>query len=255
MGQVKSRPAAYQNIPFEYQVSLGQFPRYEANNKFGHNSAVGTTQEEIWNVGGVEAYLSSAETMNIVSTDINDDGDPASTGAHTLTISGLDNDWMYVEETVTLNGTTNVLTTQSFLRVFRMVVTAAGTTGSNEGVITATASTAASVHAQINASDNQTLKINFAIPADKYGLITYAELGAGKADDAEIRFKVRPFGSVFQTKRLLNLYQSTSSFNNFIPLLIPSKADVTITALSAAGGVNVSANIDYYLIDAVEVTG
>lgn len=255
MAYQKSRGDAYSPIPFEYQVTLGQFPRYENRNKFGYNNNVGTSQEEIWNVGGVEAYLSTAETMNIASTSTDDDGDPAGTGAQTLIISGLDNNWVEIEEEVTLNGTSNVTTTNSFLRVLRLIVTAAGSTGSNVGTITATASSAGSVHAQINPTDNQTLKINFPIPAGKYGVITHSEIGCAKSDDCEIRFKVRPFGEVFQTKRLLNFFQNTVSFSNFIPILLPPKCDVTITALSGAGGVKVSANIDYVLIDSREITG
>ena len=251
----KSRPSAYASIPFETQVALGQFPRYQSNNKFGFNNAVGTSQEEIWNVGGIEAYLSTAETMNIVSTSTNDDGSPVGTGARTLTISGLNNDWLLVQETITLNGQTNVLTTNAYLRVFRMVVNTAGSTGSNVGTITATASTAATVHAQISPTDNQTLKINFSVPANKYALITYAELGTAKADDSQVRFKIRPFGEVFQTKRILNLFQNIVSFSGFEPILVPPKSDITITALSISGGISVSANIDYYLIDSVEITG
>jgi len=255
MSEIKSRPSAYNKIPFEFQVALGQFPRYSSNNKFGFNNAVGTTQEEIWNVGGIESYLSSAQTMNIVSTSTNDDGSPVGTGARTLTINGLDNSWLPVQETITLNGQTNVLTSNSYLRVFRMVVNTAGSTGSNVGTITAKASTATTTHAQIDPTNNQTLKINFSVSANKYCLITYAELGVAKADDSQIRFKIRPFGEVFQTKRMLNLFETTVGFSNFEPILVPPKSDITITALSAAGGVSVSANIDYYLIDSLEITG
>ena len=256
MAYQKSRGDAYAAIPFEIQSTLNPFPRYANNNKFGYNNSIGTSQEEVWNVGGIEAYLSSAQTMNIVSTDNADKGTPtAGTGARTLTIFGLDNDWLEINETVTLNGTTPVTTTNSYLRVFRMIVRSAGSTGGNVGIITSTASTAATVHSQINPTDNQTLKISFGIPADKYGVITHAEIGCAKSDDCEIRFKVRPFGEVFQTKRLLNFFQQTVSFSNIIPILLPPKTDITITALSAAGGVKVSANIDYYLIDAREVIG
>ena len=255
MGYQKSRGGADAPIPFEFQSSILQFPRYSSNNKFGYNNNVGTSQEDIWNVGGVESYLSTAETINIASSSNNDDGDPAGTGAHTLIIYGLDNNWLEIQETITLNGMTNVTTTKSFLRVFRMIVTAAGATGSNVGTITATASSSSTVHAQINPTDNQTLKIQFSIPSGKYGLITHSEIGCAKNDDCEVRFKVRQFGEVFQTKRLLNFFQNTVSFSNFIPILIPPKSDITVTALSSAGGVKVSANIDYYLIDSREVTG
>lgn len=255
MPKIKSRRDEYAKIPFEFQATLDQFPRYSNQNKFGYNNSVGTSQEEIWNVGGVEQYLTTAETMNIASTSGDDDGAPAGTGAQTLTIFGLDNDWLEVNETVTLNGTTDVTTTNSYLRVLRMIVRTAGATGANVGTITATASTAATVHAQINPTDNQTLKINFGIPANKYGVITHSEIGCAKNNDCEIRFKVRPFGQVFQTKRLLNFFQETVSFSNIIPILLPPKTDVTITALTSAGNVKVSANLDYYLIDAIEVTG
>lgn len=195
MAYVKTGRDGFQNIPFKIRAALGQFPRYSTNNKFGYNNAVGTSQEEIWNSGGVESYLSSAERMNIASTDADDaSGD---TGANTLTIYGLDNDWIEVNETITMNGTTNVLTTNSYIRVLRMIVNTAGSSGHNEGVITATAQTSMTVHGQINATDNQTLKINFGIPADKYGLITGAEIGCAKNEDIEMRFKVRPFGEVF----------------------------------------------------------
>lgn len=255
MGYVKTLDAGYSEIPFLYRVALGQFPRYSINNKFGYNVAAGTSQEEVWNVGGIESYLSTAEKMNIVSTSTNDDGDPAGTGAQTLTIYGLDNDWSEINETVTLNGQTNVLTTNSYLRVFRMIVNTAGSTGSNVGVITASAQTSASTHAQINATDNQTLKINFSAPAGKYVLITGAEIGTAKNKDVEIRFKIRPFGETFQTKKVLNFYQATVSFEQFLPILIPPKSDITITAVTGAGTAEVSTNIDYLLIDSREITG
>jgi hypothetical protein len=52
-----------------------------------------------------------------------------------LRIQGLDGSYNLAEETVDMDGTTTVTTTQTFLRVFRMSVETAGTSGNNEGNI------------------------------------------------------------------------------------------------------------------------
>lgn len=233
--------------PYSFRVALGELNGVSNDTKFGYNPTVGTTEAEIWNQGGIEAYLTSAETMNIASTDANDDGDPASTGARTLQIFGLDDSYLEINETITLNGTTNVTTSNSYLRVFRMVVLTAGSSGHNEGTITATASTSSSVHAKIEPTFNQTTKIQFTVPAGKQFLITNAIVGVDEGKSVQIKFKIRPFGQVFQTKRIQELFEQTVVFDDFIPILVPEKSDITLTGIAGAGTDKITAQIDYYI--------
>lgn len=239
---------------FGAEVAIGNYRNWLAENKFASNPLVGTSYEDVWQQGGTEVYLSSAETMNIVSTDAADDGDPAGTGAQTVRIYGLDNNYDMIDETVTMNGTTNVLTTNSYLRVYRMIVTAAGSGGINAGDITATASSAGTVHAKIAIGDNQTLKSQYTVPNGYYLLANDIEASCAKNDQAEFRAEVRPFGEVFQVKFVFQLYQQSEQYIFNPPRLVPPKADIRIRAKNIGGtNISVTCAYDFYLVPAVDV--
>lgn len=147
------------------------------------------TEEDIWDAGGQLSFLSSAETMSIVSTSTNDD--VAGTGAQYLLINGLDNDYNLIQETVVMDGTTPVVTSNSYLRVHRLRVVTSGSGQTNAGTITATASTASTTQAQILAGNSITRMSHFTIPAGYTGFTTHVvmscfrESGSG-AREAEI---------------------------------------------------------------------
>lgn len=130
------------------------------------DGADGTTSTDEW------VPPTTARTHDIVSTDANDDGSPAGTGAHTVEVQGLDTNWNPQTETVTLNGTTNVATANTYLRIFRMKVMACGSGGGNAGIITATAQTDATVTAAIQAGNNQTLMAIYTVPNNMTAYIT-----------------------------------------------------------------------------------
>lgn len=230
-------------------VAIGSVPGYRVFNKFAQSSVVSTSFVDIWPNASVLSYLSSAERMNLASTDINDD--EGSTGAETVTVYGLDSNYDEIEETVTLDGTNNVLTTNSYLRVYRMVVRSAGSTGSNEGTITATAETAATVQAYIGVGINQTLQSQYTVPNGYYLVLNDFEITVQKSDQAEIYGMIRPFGEVFQVKRVYNVFQETARFDFIPPILVPPKADITVRAqkISGASTVNISCAYDGFLIE------
>lgn len=249
---IKSLPSAYQKIPFEFRVALDQFPRYSAEVKFGFNPNVGSTQEDIWFAGGTLSYLSTAEPMNIASTSANDDGDPAGTGSQTIFIAGINDAWEEISETVTMNGMTDVLTSQSYLRVTRMYSLAVGSTGSNVGTITATAQTAGTVQAQIQPTENQTAKIQFSIPAQKLCLIVGWSFGVGGGSDAVFRFKQRPFGSGFRTIQHTITRRQADVATLPHPIVLQPRTDFTITGAVATGNPDCAAAVYYYLLDSRE---
>ena len=113
-------------------ISRGAVADTSHINKFGYNTAVGSTYETITDLG-TNVLPTSAGVVSLVSADANDDdGD---TGARTVEIQGLDANYVEQTETVTMNGTSAVSTTASFIRVFRMRVLTAGTSETNEGNI------------------------------------------------------------------------------------------------------------------------
>jgi hypothetical protein len=99
-------------------------------------AATASTESDIWGGGGELNFPAAAAVISVISTSANDDGAPVGTGARTIVISGLDGDYEEISETVTLNGTTAVNTTATFLRVNLVTVATVGALGENEGAIT-----------------------------------------------------------------------------------------------------------------------
>jgi hypothetical protein len=201
--------------------------------KFGHNPSIGATEEDIWSTGGSLSYLSSAETLDVVSADAADAA--AGTGARTVEIQGLDNAYLEISETVTLAGLSSVETTNSYLRVHRMIVRTAGSGEANAGIITATASTAATVQGQIDAGENQTLQVLYTVPANKTLLLTEVEASTPSVDDAEIRLRIRPLGEVFQTKYLVHINANSAVVPFKVLYKIDEKTDVKLTGKRVGG--------------------
>jgi len=163
----------------------------------GHNPDVDSaTEEDIWEGGGDLSYLSSAETMDVVSTDIDDSDtggvNPQSTGARTVILSGVDGTGALITEVVTLDGTTAVTTTATFLRVNSMVLLTAGSSGWNEGNITATATTALTLQCEMDATEGISQNSHYTVPLAKTGYLYQIELNASKTSGGgtpQVEFK------------------------------------------------------------------
>lgn len=181
------------NNSFLLDLARGNIPGMSTGIIRGHNpsqtSASGDV--DISEFGDV-TYLSSAETMNIVSTSTSDDGSPAGVGLQTLLIQGVDNDGAAIQETITLNGTTNVLTLNSYLRVNSMIGLAVGSTGWNVGDVTATASSAATVQDKMSAAESISQSSHFTVPLNTKLYLAQVELNCAKISgggNPEVEFK------------------------------------------------------------------
>jgi len=133
--------------PFLEAVRTGKYAGKTCYDYSAHgiNPDVDTAApEDVWGQGGTFVPPTTARLHNIVSTDINDDGAPVGTGARTITIYGITVAGL-VSETVTMNGTTNVATANSYYDIYLMENATVGSGGTNAGVITATAQTDATV--------------------------------------------------------------------------------------------------------------
>lgn len=168
---------------FFLEVAKGNVGGHSLVNKFGRNDDIdsGSGFEDIWAGGGTRTYLSAAETMDIVSTSTSDAA--AGTGTRTFSIEGLDSNYDEISETVTLNGTTTVTTSNSYLRVHRCKSLTTGTGGVNAGDITVdpTTSGSGSRQAFISAGDGQTLISHYTIPNNKTAYMVGAHVKVSSA--------------------------------------------------------------------------
>jgi hypothetical protein len=123
------------NKDFRYKVGQGEISDASTVNKFAFNPDVDAASEEvIANFGGTFSIMTSADTLDVVSTSAQDG--VAGTGALTILITGIDAAYLTQTETVTMNGVTPVTTSNSWLGINRVVVLTSGTNDGNVGTIT-----------------------------------------------------------------------------------------------------------------------
>jgi len=228
-------------------ISRGHTLGYRTLYKFGYNPDVNGDEETVWEQGGDYPWLDSAVTMFVSSTSVNDTS--GGSGANTILIQGLDENYVEIEETITLNGQAQVATQFSYLRVYRAFVTLAGSSGTSGGTIYIGSSGATggvpngTVYANLGIG-NQTQIGAYTVPAG-YTLylddINFTAALSQAQKTATCSFVSRSHGSnVFRT-RFINVLQSNQLITKFkYPQTFEEKTDlecriVTNTSNNAIG--------------------
>jgi hypothetical protein len=238
------------------RVALGLVPGWETFRKFGINDIVtSSTTQEMWPLGTAKIWPTAAGIVSVTSSSIADDGDPAGTGAWTLTIYGLDSNWLEVQETITLNGTTAVTTTQEFYRINRAYVNTAGTAGFNVGNITGTIGGNPQLY--VEATEGQTQQTHYTVPADKVVVLKQYRMNsarmAGNTDLhilGQIRLGSGVANEAWRSISDIYLYQS-GWFNDDGVTILPSKADIRQVIKSTAS-TQCSATLAGFLVKTTE---
>jgi hypothetical protein len=143
--------------PFDLQVSRRQIQGHENFKFFGYTTVLGSTAmgplwEGLTGSGGNYVYPASAVVMTLASSS-------ASDTAVSILIEGLGAGYVLQTETVALNGTTNVNTTKSFLRINRMSTVAGNAVGN------VTAINGGVTYAKITAGVGDTQMSIYTVPA------------------------------------------------------------------------------------------
>jgi hypothetical protein len=161
--------------PFDLQVARGQIAGHSNVNIFGYNPSIGTNQYAVWENVAAYVFPTVAQTMNLVSSN---NADTAQ-----ILIQGLDASRNIQSETLTLNGTTVVPTTKTYLRINSISVSSGSAT---------------------NPAGTVTLKNTNGTP----NTITYAQINAGVGRSQMSVYSV-PNGYTFYLSRI----DAFSSFN------------------------------------------
>ena len=217
--------------PFDLQIARGQITGHDHLDLFGYSTVVGSTAygplwEGLTSAGGNYPFPTTAGVIIVVS-------DSASDTAVTMLISGLDVNYEPITESVALNGTTIVTTTQSFWRINKVTTTAGNAVGN------VTFTRGATVIAKVNAGLGQTQMSVYTVPAGYSLYLTYFQADgnttttSGAYMNTRLRTTLRPSGVVLvsgQTTYLTNLQLPYG-----VPVEIEEKTDFEFQFLGSGG--------------------
>jgi len=239
-----TRQGAYE--PFDLQVARGQVDGHVGLEIFGFtpnisNTASGPMWEGQTQSGGLYTYPGSAAPLVLVSSSASD------TTAISVRIEGCGAGFVALSETIALNGTTNVTTTNSFLRINAMYVT----NGTNVGTITA--KIGATTYAQINAGVGQTQMSIYTVPAGYTFYLSYTQYDAAIGFTSSAFMTAQEYnknnttGAVTLTHQTVFVQKQETPFTT--PIAHSEKTDLQFCVKSSSGGpLNCSMYAGGYLI-------
>ncbi len=175
-------------LDFWVEVGLGRIPGYSTFIIRGHNPDLDTgVEEDVWEGGGDLSYLTTAEKMNVSSSSADDA--VAGTGLRALLLSGVGDAGEALSETIIMNGTSDVLSVQSYLRINQLLGLGVGSAGWNVGTITAVADTAASNQCQMAATESISQNSHYTVALRQKFLLVQVELNCANNVARDIDFK------------------------------------------------------------------
>ena len=190
-------------------------------NKFGFNADIDTGGEEvIASFGGTFNIMTTADTLNFVSSDSEDTA--GGLGANILLIQGVSGDNLEIQEYIVPNGTTPVTTVNSYLGVNRIYVVSSGSDNTNIGDITVTDTSGTfGVQAQIPAGASVTQQCIYHIPIGKTFNLDFLNISAikiaGGGGTPELGIQGYTFSRVTNTVyNVINLQLDLARENNIV---------------------------------------
>ena len=221
--------------PFELQVARDQITGHTGVEIFGFTTAIGSTaQGPMWEgqtlSGGLYTPPAAAAPLVLVSDSATDNT------TRSVVIEGLGAGFVPLTETIALNGTSNVTTTNSFLRINQMSMLNSTNTGN------ITASISSTVYAKINAGVGQTQMSIYTVPAGYTFYLSYVQYDASigfTSSNYMTALEYNKTNSGTNNGRITLLNQTTFVQKQEIPFTVPmphiEKTDIQFCVKANSG--------------------
>jgi len=204
-------------------IHLDLEPSYTINDKFGKNSDVDDSWEDVWNTGGTITLLTSPSTLTVTSIGVDTSG---GTGARTLVLEGLDSTWAKQTVEVTLDSTTPPVTAETWLRLNRAYVTDVGSGGVNANEIIITATTGGSTQGDILAGEGQTQKAIYTVPLGYTGFLEVGMVSSHSGQEVTLQLLTRLPDESWRVKHELIIDNNHFDFPLVGSSPLPEKTDI-----------------------------
>ena len=253
-----------------YDIAKGRDGSLRGFWKFGFNNDIGTAEETVWDGGGLYEYIATAATLNVSSSSALDAA--GGTGASNVEISGLDENFKEASETLTLNGQTAVVTTNKYIRVFRMKITGSATADAsfptNAGDIYAGLGGPASgvpttPYAKITAGEGQTLMALWTIPETSSDGVNvtraclenlFVTSAGGGSGIGTIRMVARSVsGAVYTPFQVKDKFKVVAAggpthIEHRIPICFSPKDDIEVRGTASTGTIDISGGLSFVIM-------
>ena len=199
--------------------------------KFGFNQNVGDVEETVWESSTLYTYPTSAVAMTVTSAA------GATDNGVQVVVQGLDANYDEQSETVTLAGAGTVVTTSTFLRVYRAFIE-----GSQAPTGSITISNSGTTYAYIN-GDNQTLMAVWTVPAGYTAFLKQSDITVHTEQISKfgtVRIVARPFGGVFRTQDAFTAANDYISRTYSTPVTFTEKTDIEVRATASGSQASLS---------------
>ena len=158
-----------------------------------------------------------------------------------------------------MNGTTDVTSSNSYLRVNNMVGLTVGSTNTNVGSVTATASSAATIQDEMDATEGVSQSSHYTVPLGKTFYLYQVEFNGAKTSGGnqlilELRGRARVGGAGNCFIQLFDKRVDTSiadELDVFLPLptAMPARTDVRLTCVTDQNNTETRSRIYGILVD------
>ena len=137
-------------------------PNFTYSSFLGYSDTITPTYSEVNASGSIFDFTATNGLVNIVSSN---NGDKlGSSGINTLLLNGLDTDYNIQTEIISLNGTTQVQTTNSFHRINSITPLSIGSNLVAVGNITLSANSSSNIHGKMLAGESAVYVGRYTIP-------------------------------------------------------------------------------------------
>lgn len=245
------------NLPRDYyiEVTKGNIPGEALYPVLGRIAATagGSTFEDWRSLGGTMNKPTVAESLEIVSDDVNDTS--AGTGARTVAVPTLDANYVRGTQIATMNGTTPVALTGTHIRpgngaaVLTVGTNAANSNIGNIKIRKAGTATNPDVRMYIPATQGLSKDAHYTVPAGKTAYVLQATFFYPKDEDGISRNVITPLAAASLTGLDIPFYQFSFQFEVRAPFPLAEKTDLFFKVATTNIGVELQSIYDMLEID------
>ena len=250
------RPTSDYNTDRNIGIIGGQ----ESKRKFGVNTSVGGSLETVWSYPSADWIPNQITNQKLrIKAGGNTNDTNGGTGAQSVTVNFLDENFLEVTETIVTNGTSASLDTiANCTRLIGAKVLNVGIYhGSNVGGITFELNGSGNIMGYISVDKGTTEQAILTIPANKTAYITEIFMSVGQGDSADVKMFITKNAddvtTPFSPKIELWTIEDYSGAQVFIldtHIKLDGKTDVWFEAEKITGGgtARVSVDFNYYTV-------